>query len=414
MMALLSSKEPFSYSNCSLLSTKLSVDRCINVEVPMRTGKFERRWLCLPSFIIAGAMKSGTGELMRWLNLHPFMQSGEGEGGRREVHFFGSTHLDQSPCPLLDYVRFFPVSDQKLANTKRSTTVPSTSKEVTGLSSESGSLFDANRTIQPLPFFTFDKSPSYIRDGRALAQIATTMPKAKLIVLLREPADRAYSEFRHHCLRARYRRLRIAATVLCSSTHLSNTQPWNRSRNRTISDEDRNSSPKPRATKGERASKGGKDSPVWRFEVGSIVRADIVQCRVFEGQADDALAQAPIESKEIMRLLEPVSRCSYADFAVYYFGPSQKRNFTRASGVARAAAESESEASSESTRTLLVNGWAWEEYSHGLYHMQIRRALRWYTCINSLDTSLLFSDERVMFVTGLPPHKYWFYHNRSY
>jgi hypothetical protein len=31
---------------------------------------------CLPSFIIAGAMKCGTGELMKWLNLNPFLRSG--------------------------------------------------------------------------------------------------------------------------------------------------------------------------------------------------------------------------------------------------------------------------------------------------------------------------------------------------
>jgi hypothetical protein len=31
---------------------------------------------CLPSFLIIGAMKSGTGQLMDWLNLHPNLQSG--------------------------------------------------------------------------------------------------------------------------------------------------------------------------------------------------------------------------------------------------------------------------------------------------------------------------------------------------
>lgn len=31
---------------------------------------------CLPSFLIIGAMKSGTGQLLDWLNLHPNLQSG--------------------------------------------------------------------------------------------------------------------------------------------------------------------------------------------------------------------------------------------------------------------------------------------------------------------------------------------------
>jgi hypothetical protein len=29
---------------------------------------------CLPSFIIIGAMKSGTGELMKWLQWHPLLR----------------------------------------------------------------------------------------------------------------------------------------------------------------------------------------------------------------------------------------------------------------------------------------------------------------------------------------------------
>ena len=29
---------------------------------------------CLPSFIIIGAMKSGTGELMKWLEWHPLLR----------------------------------------------------------------------------------------------------------------------------------------------------------------------------------------------------------------------------------------------------------------------------------------------------------------------------------------------------
>ena len=32
---------------------------------------------CFPSFLIIGTMKSGTGELMNWLNKHPNLQSGE-------------------------------------------------------------------------------------------------------------------------------------------------------------------------------------------------------------------------------------------------------------------------------------------------------------------------------------------------
>ena len=51
---------------------------------------------CLPSFVIAGTMKSGTGVLMRWLNIHPHVQSGRGEDGSNEIHFFQDTPMHSS------------------------------------------------------------------------------------------------------------------------------------------------------------------------------------------------------------------------------------------------------------------------------------------------------------------------------
>ena len=45
---------------------------------------------CLPSFLIIGAMKAGTGELMKALNKHSSLVSGHGAGGKNEIHFFGS------------------------------------------------------------------------------------------------------------------------------------------------------------------------------------------------------------------------------------------------------------------------------------------------------------------------------------
>ena len=44
---------------------------------------------CLPSFVIAGAMKSGTGALLRWLKRHPHLEAGKGPTGQNEMHFFG-------------------------------------------------------------------------------------------------------------------------------------------------------------------------------------------------------------------------------------------------------------------------------------------------------------------------------------
>jgi sulfur transfer complex TusBCD TusB component (DsrH family) len=41
--------------------------------------------------------------------------------------------------------------------------------------------------------YTFDKSPDYIRDKVKLQQIATMLPSAKIVVMLRDPVVRAIS-----------------------------------------------------------------------------------------------------------------------------------------------------------------------------------------------------------------------------
>jgi hypothetical protein len=140
---------------------------------------------CLPSFIIAGAMKCGTGELMKWLQLHPKLALGTGAGDKREVHFFTSTaHSSQdenkkttsegncsiSPSKLLEYAQYFPAFTAQQA------------REV----------------------YTFEKSPDYIREATALRNIHALLPSVKIVLLLRNPSLRALSEFNHHCRHERY------------------------------------------------------------------------------------------------------------------------------------------------------------------------------------------------------------------
>lgn len=131
---------------------------------------------CLPKFMIVGAMKCGTGALMKVLQHHSQTCLGSAPG-RRELHFFTnrsmeSIHPDhlspkQSRSIALDYLQYFP------AVRRRSVTC-------------------------------FEKSPDYMRSPRALALLHALFPSMKLIITLRHPSIRALSEFIHHCRHGRY------------------------------------------------------------------------------------------------------------------------------------------------------------------------------------------------------------------
>eukprot|EP00605_Chrysophyceae_sp_TOSAG23-4_P000641 GSChrysophyteH1.ASY1.ANO1.722.1 assembled CDS len=134
---------------------------------------------CLPSFLIIGAMKAGTGELMAHLNAHSLLQSGKNIQGKHEMHYFGSSHAyhdlhahspehQDATCAWLKYAQLFPDSRIK---------------------------------------YTFDKSPDILRIPQAQKQVKDMLPSAKLIVLLRDPSLRAVSAFAHNCRHRRYVRL---------------------------------------------------------------------------------------------------------------------------------------------------------------------------------------------------------------
>jgi hypothetical protein len=134
---------------------------------------------CLPSFVIVGAMKSGTGALLRWLGMHPNLQAGRGEEGQNEVHFFGKKSLTEGPssdCLWRSYLAHFPVMKMKQV------------RSLTLSLSLSVSLISASRSM-----VTFDKSPDYMRSSLKMTQISSLLPNAKIIMILRNPTSRAYS-----------------------------------------------------------------------------------------------------------------------------------------------------------------------------------------------------------------------------
>jgi hypothetical protein len=122
-------------------------------------GKNRGRGRLLPDFVIIGAAKGGTTSLYRWLSEHPFVAP----ASQKEVHYF-----DYNSYRGLDwYRRHFPLQRQRAE-----------------FAAEHGR-----------PFITGEASPSYMSHDWAPQRLARALPRAKLLATLRNPVDRAYSQF---------------------------------------------------------------------------------------------------------------------------------------------------------------------------------------------------------------------------
>jgi Sulfotransferase domain len=109
----------------------------------------------LPDFVIIGAQKGGTSFLYYLLTRHPLVES----AARKELHFFDNLERFQNGAGW--YRRCFPQSGWN----------------------------DGRRSI------TGEASPSYLFDPPVPKRMAGVVPQARLITLLRNPIDRAYSHY---------------------------------------------------------------------------------------------------------------------------------------------------------------------------------------------------------------------------
>ncbi|MGI8784424.1 MAG: sulfotransferase domain-containing protein [Acidobacteriota bacterium] len=121
----------------------------------------------LPDFLIIGAQKSGTSSLYAYLIQHP----GVRPATKKEVHYFDARYSYRS----VDWYRsFFPVSNPDL--------------------SPAGSGATHQLAGEATPYYMFH--PCVPR------RVAATLPDVKLLAILRNPVDRAYSHY-HMAVRAR-------------------------------------------------------------------------------------------------------------------------------------------------------------------------------------------------------------------
>lgn len=111
-------------------------------------------WRALPAFVVIGAMKAGTTSLYAYLSDHPQVVPAL----RKEVHYFDVQHRRGEGW----YRSMFPLRAQLRGG------------RVTG-----------------------EASPYYLRHPSAPARCATLLPQARLLVLLRDPVERALSHWQH-------------------------------------------------------------------------------------------------------------------------------------------------------------------------------------------------------------------------
>jgi hypothetical protein len=125
-----------------------------------------RRRRILPSFLIIGAQRAGTTSLFRYLLQHPDVAGPSGGDAAvwwvKETHFF-----DEKFSKGVDWYRsFFPLASTRERNRKR------------GHDLQAG-----------------EATPYYMFHPAVPARAAATIPNAKLIALLRDPVERAYSHY---------------------------------------------------------------------------------------------------------------------------------------------------------------------------------------------------------------------------
>jgi hypothetical protein len=117
--------------------------------------KSYRKTMNKPQFLIIGAQKSGTSSLRKFLERNPKLFFTP----QRELHFWNRDLQYRDGDGVNEYFRNFDGATP-------------------------------NQTIG-------EKSPSYLPSNSAAARIALHLPEVKIVAVLRNPADRAYSAYLH-------------------------------------------------------------------------------------------------------------------------------------------------------------------------------------------------------------------------
>lgn len=116
----------------------------------------------LPDFLVIGAQRAGTSSLYKYLGRHPCVAPSL----RKEVQYLSARHGRG-----VDWYRIhFPLAARRR-------------------------LWEG---VLGRPLLSFEATPDYLFHPLTPRRAADLLPEARLIVLLRDPVDRAYSHYRHN------------------------------------------------------------------------------------------------------------------------------------------------------------------------------------------------------------------------
>ncbi len=145
----------------------------------IRTG--DRR--TLPDVLVLGGQRCGTSSLYKYLGRHPDVVPSL----RKEVDYFTFDYWRGEEW----YRAHFPLEMRRTLSQRRGK-----------------------------PFVTFEATPNYLLDRRAAERAHGLVPDAKLIVLLRDPAQRAVSQY-HHNLRLEHEPLDLLDALRAEEERLA-------------------------------------------------------------------------------------------------------------------------------------------------------------------------------------------------
>ena len=118
------------------------------------------RLLGSPHFMLIGAQKTGTSSLYSWMTKHPDVLAARS----KELHYF-NRHIESKPLDA--YLQGFPLQPT----------------------------ISALSTIRRRPVVTGEATPAYLFHPLVPQRVHRHFPDARLIVILREPAERARSHY---------------------------------------------------------------------------------------------------------------------------------------------------------------------------------------------------------------------------
>ncbi|KAG7339648.1 sulfotransferase [Nitzschia inconspicua] len=182
------SQQPLSTSTLSSTTTLMGTHRSFGnniytctygnttVTVPTHT----------PTFIMIGVQKSGTTALLTYFREHPQILETK-KKFTREAHFFdtswnslikkakamGLTQATEKNCYILETYMYLFQTEQVLEQRRRR---------------------QGNDDLPSL--FTFEKTPSYFANPMIAQRIQQIVPWSKVILILRNPTDRLYSQYK--------------------------------------------------------------------------------------------------------------------------------------------------------------------------------------------------------------------------